>query len=100
MLSLRRQAGRVMQDFRNDSRARDAGLARLRRTTRVSIVGAAVLAGAFAGVAAHSNSGHAAAATTPTAKTTTASKHTESGSTPAPAPVPTSEPPVATSGTS
>jgi ABC-type phosphate transport system substrate-binding protein len=88
-----------MQDVRHESRARDAGLARLRRTTRVSIFGAAALAGAFAGVAAHSSSGHAAAATTPTAKTTTATKHTESGST-APAPVPTSEPPVATSGTS
>jgi hypothetical protein len=89
-----------MQDVRHDSRARDAGLARLRRTTRVSIFGAAALAGAFAGVAAHANSGHAAAATTTTAKTPTATKHTEPGSTPAPAPVPTSEPPVATSGTS
>jgi hypothetical protein len=88
-----------MQDVRHDSCARDAGLARLRRTTRVSIFGAAALAGAFAGVAAHANSGHAAAATRPTAKTTTATKHTEPGSTPAP-PVPTSEPPVATSGTS
>ena len=38
--------------------ARDAGLARLRRATRVSILGATALAGAFAGVAAHSSPGH------------------------------------------
>ena len=49
-----------MQDFRPDprARARDAGLARLRRTTRFSIFGATALAGAFAGVAAHSSPGH------------------------------------------
>ena len=43
-----------MQDFSPDprARARDAGLARLRRATRFSIFGATALAGAFAGVAA------------------------------------------------
>src|SRR4249920_3092139 len=44
-------------------RARDAGLARLRRTTRVTIFGATALAGAFAALAAHSAPGHKAGAT-------------------------------------
>lgn len=47
--------------------ARDAGLTRLRRATRVTIFGATALAGAFAALAAHSAPGHQAAArATPT----------------------------------
>ena len=40
------------------ARARDAGLARLRRSTRRLVLGATALAGAFAGLAAHSRPGH------------------------------------------
>ena len=113
-----------MQDFRPDprARARDHGLARLRRTTRLSIFGATALAGAFAGVVAHSSPGHKArAAAAPAAKrrvpktivrpapvtddqpsTTTPAP----AATPAPAPPPPPPPvtttvaPVATTGTS
>jgi len=46
------------------ARARDAGLARLRRATRVTFFGATALAGAIAGLAAHSAPGHKAAITT------------------------------------
>ncbi|MGZ4256785.1 MAG: hypothetical protein ACXVRE_03375 [Gaiellaceae bacterium] len=56
--------------------ARDAGVARLRRATRVVIFGATALAGAFAGLAAHSAPGHksrsvAVRTTTRTVRTTT-----------------------------
>jgi hypothetical protein len=113
-----------MQDFRQDprARARDAGLARLRRTTRFSIFGATALAGAFAGVAAHSSPGHksrAAAAPAATRRTANASarrvrpaRHLAPAQTqaaaptpapppaPPPAPVTTTVAPVATTGTS
>lgn len=113
-----------MQEFRPDPRARtrDLGLARLRRTTRYSIFGATVLAGGFAGLAAHANPGHkapAAAAAVPRrrpAKTTVRpapaapvqTTETETPTpapppppapvAPAPAPVTTSAPPVVTTG--
>jgi hypothetical protein len=56
--------------------ARDAGLARLRRATRFVVFGATALAGAFAGLAAHSAPGHksrsvAVRTTTRTVRTTT-----------------------------
>ncbi len=120
-----------MDDFRPDprARARDAGLARLRRATRFSIFGATALAGAFAGVAAHSSPGHksrtvAAPATkrrvvkavarrqpvrhvapvqtqsaAPAPSPTPAPTPTPTPA-PAPAPVTTSVAPVATTGTS
>ena len=105
-----------MDDSRSDqrARARDLGLARLRRSTRLSIVGATALAGAFAGAAAHSNPGHkapAAAARQRTQKATAqASPPVTQAPTPetetpppatAPAPPPpvvTTAPPVATTG--
>ena len=112
-----------MQEFRPDPRARtrDLGLARLRRSTRYSIFGATVLAGGFAGLAAHANPGHkapAAAAAVPSrrpAKTSAqpsapvAPVQTTETETPtpapppppapaAPAPVTTSAPPVVTTG--
>lgn len=106
-----------MQEFRPDPRARtrDLGLARLRRSTRYSIFGATVLAGGFAGLAAHANPGHkapAAAAAAPRsrpAKTTARPVQATETETPtpapppppapaAPAPVTTSAPPVVTTG--
>jgi hypothetical protein len=62
-----------VDDLRGDarSRARDAGLARLRRTTRVTVFGATALAGVFAGVAASSNPGHKAPAAASSRVTTT-----------------------------
>ena len=53
------------------ARARDHGLARLRRATRFSIFGATALAGAFTGVVAHSNPGHKAPAAAATKRRTT-----------------------------
>jgi hypothetical protein len=102
-----------VDELRGDarSRARDAGLARLRRTTRVTIFGATALAGVFAGVAASSNPGHKApaaagprATTTrrlvpapqPPAQTETAIPSTAPAA--PPPPVTTSVPPVAVSG--
>jgi hypothetical protein len=93
---------------------------RLRRATRISILGATALAGAFAAVVAHSSPGHKARpAATPAASRPVARaviRHTPAAVTPsqsqtavpasapppppAPAPVTTSAPPVATTGTS
>jgi hypothetical protein len=104
-----------MDDSRSDqrSRVRDLGLARLRRSTRLSIVGATALAGAFAGAAAHSNPGHkapAAAANPSTSKATAPASpsvtqaptpETETPPAAAPAPPPpvvSTAPPVATTG--
>ena len=104
-----------MDDSRSDQRARvrDLGLARLRRSTRLSIVGATALAGAFAGAAAHSNPGHkapAAAANPRTSKVTAPASppvtqvptpETETPPAAAPAPPPpvvSTTPPVATTG--
>jgi hypothetical protein len=111
-----------MQDFSPDprARARDAGLARLRRATRFSIFGATALAGAFAGVAAHSSPGHKShAVAAPAAKGGTAksavrrarpvrhptpapeqAQATAPAPAPPPAPVTTTVAPVATTGTS
>ena len=107
-----------MDDLRGDarSRARDAGLARLRRTTRVTIFGATALAGVFAGVAASSNPGHKAptaarvrvtttrthVAPTPRravpTETTVPAQTTAPAPPPPPPPVTTSAPPVVVSG--
>jgi hypothetical protein len=105
-----------MNESRSDerSRIRDLGVARLRRSTRLSIVGATALAGAFAGAAAHSNPGHkapAVAARRRTPKTTalapapvTPAPTTDDGTPPPaaapppPPPVATTAPPVATTG--
>lgn len=69
-----------MNDSRHEPRARsrDVGLARLRRATRVTVFGATALAGAFAGLAAHSAPGHKArtAAATTTQPTTRAQAQT------------------------
>ena len=96
-----------MDDSRSDqrSRVRDLGLARLRRSTRLSIVGATALAGAFAAAAAHSNPGHkapAAAARHRTQKTTAQAPlpvtqpPSSDDTTPPPAVAPPPPPPVAT----
>jgi hypothetical protein len=96
-----------MDESRSDepSRVRDLGVARLRRSTRLSIVGATALAGAFAGAAAHSNPGHkapAAAARRRTPKTTALAPApvmpapTTDDGTPPPAAAPPPPPPVAT----
>lgn len=45
-------------------RSRDEGIARLRRATRIAILGATALAGAFATLAAHSAPGHKAPSAT------------------------------------
>jgi hypothetical protein len=98
-----------MDEARSDqrSRARDLGLARLRRSTRISIVGATALAGAFAGAAAHSNPGHktpvaAAGRRTsrpaPRAAPPVTQAQAPEAATPPPAPVATTAPPVATTG--
>lgn len=112
-----------MQEFRPDPRARtrDLGLARLRRSTRYSIFGATVLAGGFAGLAAHANPGHkapAAAAAAPRSRPAKTSARPSAPVAPvqatetetptpapppppapaAPAPVTTSAPPVVTTG--
>lgn len=59
-------------------RARNAGLARLRRATRVTIVGATALAGAFAALAAHSFPGHRTGAAV-AARRTTRTQATQNG---------------------
>lgn len=112
-----------MDELPSDQRAqvRDLGLARLRRSTRLSILGATALAGAFAGAAAHSNPGHkapAAASGRGTPKTTAqapppvtqaptsddATPPTDdatpppAAAPPPPPPVATTAPPVATTG--
>ncbi|HET7758748.1 MAG TPA: hypothetical protein VFK62_02415 [Gaiellaceae bacterium] len=106
-----------MQESRDPrARVRDLGLARLRRTTRLSILGATALAGAFAGAAAHSNPGHKAPAAAaraarrratvtaqPPAPVTQAPTTEESTPTaapppPPPPPVATTAPPVASTG--
>ena len=53
-----------MPDLRPDSsaRARDAGVTRLKHATRGMLLAATALAGAFAGLAAHSFAGHKARA--------------------------------------
>lgn len=99
-----------MQNFRPDPRAqaRDAGVARLRWATRWSIVGATALAGAFAGVAAHSSPGHKSRRApvqraTPVRHVAQAQTRTTvpaPTSDTAPAPVTTTVAPVATTGTS
>lgn len=96
--------------------AREAGLMRLRRATRVSILGATALAGAFAAVVAHSSPGHKSRpAATPAKRAVRRASirhqpvvtHTQTEASvpapapaapPAPAPVTTSAPPVATTG--
>ena len=110
-------AGCGMNHSRHDPRARtrDAGLARLRRATRVTFFGATALAGAFAGLAAHSAPGHkarAAATTTaltPTQATTQTATQTKTktqvqaptrAQTTTSAPAPTPVAPVAVTGTS
>jgi hypothetical protein len=98
-----------MDDFRPDprARARDAGLARLKRATRLVLFAATALAGAFAGLAAHSFGGHKARAapvvtrTVRRAQTQAATLQTPA-TTPAAtttvAPVTTTQAPVAVSG--
>jgi hypothetical protein len=83
-----------MQESRDPrARVRDLGLARLRRTTRLSILGATALAGAFAGAAAYSNPGHKA----PAAAARAARRRAPTVTAPRPAPaaqVPTTEEPT------
>jgi hypothetical protein len=89
---------------------RDAGVARVRRVTRFALLGAALLSGAFAGLAAASNhvrkaahvgtqSARRAVTTVPTPVPTPAPS---SGQIPAPSQAPTQSaaPPVASSGSS
>lgn len=81
------------------ARARDEGLARLKRATRVVLLGATALVGAVAGLAAHSFPGHkarAAAVETRTVRETTPA-HRQVATTAAP-PVVTTAPPVVVSG--
>jgi hypothetical protein len=90
------------------TRARDAGVARLRRATRFLVFGATALAGAFAGLAAHSAPGHksrsvAVRTTTRTVRTTTQAAPTTVApaaptTTVTPPPVTTTVAPVATTG--
>jgi type IV secretory pathway VirB10-like protein len=89
------------------SRARDAALARLKRSTRIVLFSAIALAGAFAGLAARSVPGHhktAARTVTRTVRTTTQTPTTDDApaTTAAPAPPPppvvTQAPPVVSSG--
>jgi hypothetical protein len=97
-----------MQRNRHEPAARDAGVARLRRATRFVVLGATALAGAFAGLAAHSAPGHksrsvAVRTTTRTVRTTTqAATTTEAPAAPTttvtPPPVTTTVAPVATTG--
>jgi type IV secretory pathway VirB10-like protein len=94
---------------RSRSHARDAALARLKRATRVVLFGATALAGAFAGLAAHSAPGHhktAARTVTRTIRTTTQAATTDDApattsaapAPPPPPPVVTQAPPVVASG--
>ncbi len=101
-----------MQRHEPSARARDAGVARLRRATRFVVFGATALAGAFAGLAAHSAPGHksrsvAVRTTTRTVRTTTQAATTAPATTSddavptttaTPPPVTTSVAPVATTG--
>jgi hypothetical protein len=98
-----------MHRTRHEPAARDAGLARLRRATRFVVFGATALAGAFAGLAAHSAPGHksrsvAVRTTTRTVRTTTQSATTSAPpantttTTVTPPPVTTTVAPVATTG--
>jgi hypothetical protein len=97
------------------ARARDAGVARLRRATRFVVFGATAFAGAFAGLAAHSAPGHksrsvAVRTTTRTVRTTTQAATTAAApaattsddvvpaTTATPPPVTTTVAPVVTSG--
>jgi hypothetical protein len=91
------------------SQARDAALARLKRSTRAVLFGATALAGAFAGLAAHSVPGHhksAARTVTRTIRTTTQAATTTDDApatttvapAPPPPPVTTQAPPVVASG--
>jgi hypothetical protein len=78
------------------SRARDAALVRLRRSTRVVLFGATALAGAFAGLAAHAAPGHHKAAlrtTTRTVRTTTQTPTTSAPTDDQPAPTTVAPPP-------
>jgi hypothetical protein len=84
-----------MQESRDQrARVRDLGLARLRRTTRLSILGATALAGAFAGAAAHSNPGHKAPAAAAKRRTPNAAAQSPAPVTTAPAPDDATAPPV------
>ena len=109
------QSASGMSDLSHQPRARsrDAGLARLRRATRITFFGATALAGAFAGLAAHSVPGHKArTAAATTARVTTRAQirtQAETQAQPQPqaqtqpqvtAPAPTPVAPVAVSGTS
>jgi serine/threonine-protein kinase len=105
-----------MHRARHEPAARDAGVARLRRATRFVVFGATALAGAFAGLAAHSAPGQksrsvAVRTTTRTVRTTTQAPTTteEPATTPTttyvapattatPPPVTTTVAPVATTG--
>jgi type IV secretory pathway VirB10-like protein len=90
------------------SRARDAALARLKRSTRIVLFSAIALAGAFAGLAARSVPGHhktAARTVTRTVRTTTQAATTDDAPAttsvapaPPPPPVVTQAPPVVSSG--
>ena len=82
-------------------RARDAGVARLRRATRFVVFGATALAGAFAGLAAHSVPGHksrsvAVRTTTRTVRTTTQAATTAATTSDDATPATTATPPPAT----
>jgi hypothetical protein len=94
-----------MQRTPHEPSTRDAGVARLRRATRFVVFGATALAGAFAGLAAHSAPGHksrsvAVRTTTRTVRTTTQSATTSAPATTTatPPPVTTTFAPVATTG--
>jgi cytoskeletal protein RodZ len=95
-----------MEPNRHEPRARlrDAGVTRLKRATRLVVLGATALAGAFAGLAAHSVPGHsksssAVRTTTRTVRTTTSQATTTSHGTTTPpvATTTTTAPPVTTS---
>ena len=94
-----------MHRTRHEPASRDAGVARLRRATRFVVFGATALAGAFAGLAAHSAPGHksrsvAVRTATRTVRTTTQSATTASPATTTATPPPVTTPvaPVATTG--
>jgi hypothetical protein len=90
-----------MHRTRHEPAARDAGVARLRRATRFVVFGATALAGAFAGLAAHSAPGHksrsvAVRTTTRTVRTTTQAATTTDATTTQVAPATTATPPPVT----
>jgi hypothetical protein len=76
--------------------ARDAGVARLRRATRFIVFGATALAGAFAGLAAHSAPGHKSRSVAVRTTTRTVRATTQSATTSAPATTTATPPPVTT----